>query len=196
MKKTDEQLFQEFKKLITGCALMDDEIEEKDINLIARYAVAGTKLDDGYKMKLFVHAWMDMCGFSAGYRTMIFDTGMFVWERLCLAHEEFRIAKYLSWLTMQPDYDEEKYKDYDISIIDYSEYGGIVASMVDTFDEETFAAICEGFCMMSVHAPEWWWYVECNEEDSKRASDTKEELRQVYADWVKKNYPSEDISKQ
>lgn len=120
-----------------------------------------TKLNDLFKkgasfspleaLRLLTLAYMKMCGFSAGYRTVIFDSTC-EWQNK-LAWLDHPLAEYahLPFGQLMPkvteEYDCATYDKYDIIPLSIDETKATVKQMISdgAFDEDTMAVIWYGY---------------------------------------------------
>jgi hypothetical protein len=115
-----------------------------------KYAEAGMKMDKSHAMQLLIDEYMNMCGISITYRTVVFYAGSAIFDD-CRQHDEhnrFDTEEYLPFCevmgVINPRYTPE-YDEYDISYLKNREVIQIcMEDMLPDLGEETKAALCYG----------------------------------------------------
>ena len=119
--------------------------------LIESYAKKGESHDVMSALTLLTKAYIDQCGVSLGYRTVIYCAAEQWLERLAwLDLPLSAMARKEALVTVMPyitsDYDPEKYDDYDIAAMNEEELMDGCVEMIqsDEYDELTNELLCWG----------------------------------------------------
>ena len=118
---------------------------------IEEYAKLGEHHDIMDALKLLTLAYIDMCGYSLGYRTVVYCAGEAWMERLAWMDLPLsEMARKEALVTLMPhitsEYDPELYDDYDISGMDDEELLDACQQILrdKEFDEVTTEVLCWG----------------------------------------------------
>ena len=118
---------------------------------IEELATRGERHDIVDALKLLVQAYMDMCGISAGSRTVIFYAAEAWQERLAWMNLPLsELARKNGLTEFMPyiisEYDPEIYDKYDIAVMDNKELQTCCQQIVDEedFDDQTTEVLCWG----------------------------------------------------
>jgi len=118
---------------------------------IEKLAKRGERHDIVDALKLLVQAYMDMCGISAGSRTVIFYAAEAWQERLAWMNLPLsELARKNGLTEFMPyiisEYDPEIYDKYDIAVMDNKELQTCCQQIVDEedFDNQTTEVLCWG----------------------------------------------------
>ena len=121
------------------------------MNTIEDYARLGEHHDVMEALTLLTKEYINMCGYSLGYRTIVYCAGEAWQERLArLDLPLSEKARKESFVTLMPyitnEYDPEIYDDYDISGMNEEELlAGCKQIIIDkAFDEATIEVLCWG----------------------------------------------------
>lgn len=118
---------------------------------IEEYAKLGEHHDVLDALILLTRAYISMCGFSLGYRTVVYDAAESWQERLAWMDLPLsEIARKEALVSMMPhitsDYNPEIYDEYDITGMSQEELMDCCKQIVaeETFDEATTEVLCWG----------------------------------------------------
>ncbi|MDR1895544.1 MAG: hypothetical protein LBR10_01985 [Prevotellaceae bacterium] len=140
----------DIKTQIEDCSIFTEYFRENPDarETFVKYAEAGMKMDKYHAMQLLIDEYMNMCGISITYRTVVFYAGSAIFDdyRQHDEHnrfgEEERFCEVMGLINPRytPEYDE-----YDISYLKNREVIQIcMEDMLPDLDEETKAALCYG----------------------------------------------------
>ena len=125
---------------------------------IAEYAKEGENFDVMTALRLLTKEYMRWCGFSLGYRTLIFDCGTYWVDKLAgmdLPLSEKARQKDITFVALMPDiepsYDPEYYDQYDITGFSEKEYRMICHQYINDKDnnEDVKKVLCWGFARLA-----------------------------------------------
>jgi hypothetical protein len=119
------------------------------IDVFNRYADLGKQMDKRHILSLLIDMYMDYCGISLSYRTVVYDCAWAVFKQYAKNEpSEFSGDEYFCEVMGQinPDYTEE-YDKYDIGIVESERYADCCIGILDDYrgDAERCAALCYGF---------------------------------------------------
>ena len=124
---------------------------DNGIKTIEKLAKRGEQHDIVDALKLLVQAYMDMCGISAGYRTVVFYSAKSWQEKLAwldlplseLARKN-GLTEFMPYIVSE--YAPEIYDNYDIAVMDNEELLACCKHIIDEeeFDEPTTEVLCWG----------------------------------------------------
>jgi hypothetical protein len=140
----------DIKMQIEGCSLFTEYFRENPDarETFVKYAKAGMKMDRYHAMRLLIDEYMNMCGISLGYRTIVYYAGSAIFEKY-QQHDEcdwFCKEKCFCEVmgVINPRYTME-YDKYDIGYVDdRMAIRFCTEDMLPSLDEETKAALCYG----------------------------------------------------
>ncbi|MDH6312607.1 putative esterase YcpF (UPF0227 family) [Parabacteroides sp. PFB2-10] len=122
-----------------------------------RHVEAGAKMDKIHAMRLLSDQYIDMCGISAGYRTVAYDTGWGILDEYIKSSENsvFDREKYITFaeimLIINPRYREE-FDDYDVLCIETLGFISVAFDMLlELKDDETKNALCYGLFLQMMN---------------------------------------------
>ena len=129
-----------------------DQILELQPGKYRDYVEAGKQMDKRQALSLLVGMYMDYCGISMGYRTVVYDLGWATFKKYAECEKtEFTgdepFCSVLSRLNQEYAENAEKYDEYDIAIIDDDDdYLSFCMDILNEHegDHECCAAICYG----------------------------------------------------
>ena len=136
------------KKITTEMFL--EEIGELREGKFCDYLRMGKQMDKRRILYLLVEMYMENCGISITYRSLVYDFAWSVFmeyaknEQTEFTGEE---AFYLIMSKFHPEYSDEEYFDYEVLCIKENEYPHLCMKLLEeeNYDSERCAAICYGF---------------------------------------------------
>ena len=130
-----------------------EELSETELEKLREYLEKGKQMDKRRILFLLVDMYMEYCGISAAYRTVVYDLGWEVFRQYASSEQtEFtgEEAFYTVMSRLNPEYTEE-YDEYDIILLEDKNYPTYCMDILaeHDYDAEKCAAICYGlYCMM------------------------------------------------
>lgn len=130
-----------------------DEILKIQSEKFRNYLEMGKEMDKRHMLSWFVDMYIDYCGVSRGYRTVVYDLGWAVFIQYTEnEHTEFTGKEAFCDVMkkLNPGYTEE-YDKYDICLLDKEDYLPLCMEILDEYagHDEKCAALCYGLhCYM------------------------------------------------
>ena len=130
-----------------------NEIQELSTGKYRQYLEKAKEMDKRRMLSLLVDMYMDYCGVSLGYRTVVYDLGWEVFlQYIRCGQTEFTGDEAFCEVMprFNPEYTEE-YDEYDVWFLDDDKYPPLCMEILDEYagDDEKCAALCYGlFCKL------------------------------------------------